>query len=58
MSVGRNEQQPMQFSMQGRGVQPGRQTGAPGRGFSLPGGARKAAVAPVAGFGLDSDDDE
>ena len=49
----------MQFSMQGRGSQPGRPTGPPGRGFSLSVGARKAAVAPaVTGFGLDSDDDE
>lgn len=53
---GQPPQQPMQFSMPGRALGSQRQQGGAAKGLGLPG--RKAPVAHVAGFGLDSDEDE
>ncbi|BDA46673.1 probable G patch domain-containing protein 8 [Coccomyxa sp. Obi] len=54
--AGQPPQQPMQFSMPGRALGSQRQQGGAAKGFGLSG--RKAPVAHVAGFGLDSDEDE
>lgn len=54
--AGQQPQQPMQFSMPGRALGSQRQQIGPAKGFNLSG--RKAPVAHVAGFGLDSDEDE